>query len=120
MEIREISTGFVSDYKPKTLSSKELQEIKEKKLTSAKDTQKSTSDWQKSILLDALDRLENSIQMDNSHPLDYKNNAPIETFDEALIELSFTKSDIFKEQAYGAQANINASDVVSLFTEEYV
>lgn len=74
--------------------------------------------WQKDILLSALDMLENNKQLDDSHPLDRAGNAPIESFDEALIEINFLKSSNFKEQAYGAQANINAKDVLYLFVED--
>lgn len=65
----------------------------------------------------ALDKLENSIQLDNSNPLDKPENQPIESLEEALIILGFTKTPFFKSQALGAQANIEPKDVVTLFTE---
>ena len=61
--------------------------------------------------------IENNIQLDNSKPLDRLENQPIETYDEALIELNWMKTPFFKAQAFGAQANIEAIDVLSLFTE---
>lgn len=77
-----------------------------------------TQNWQKDILLSALDKLENSIVLNDIHPLDRRQNQPIETFEEALIELSFLKTATFKEQAYGAQANILPEDVVGIFVDE--
>ena len=74
--------------------------------------------WQKDILMQALDKLENNIQLDNSHPLDKVQSAPIESFEEALIELSFIKSPFFLENASQAQANLKPESVVNLFTSE--
>ena len=75
------------------------------------------SPWQKEILLQVIDKLENNKHMDNNHPLSRDVNAPIDSFEEAVIELSFMKSPFFKSQALSAQANIEAKDVVQLFTE---
>jgi hypothetical protein len=69
-------------------------------------------------LLDTIGRLENNIQYDEAHPLDFAASAPIETFEEALAELKFIRGDKFKEEAYLAQANIKHDDVVSLFVDE--
>lgn len=76
------------------------------------------SNWQKNILLDALTKIENNIQLDNSHPLDRPENQPIENFDQALIELNFIHSPFFKAQASGAQANLKPQDVIYLFKDE--
>lgn len=77
------------------------------------------SSWQKNILLSAIEKLENNHQMDNSHPLSKADNVPIETFEEALIELSYFKTNIFRDDAGTAQANLHPENVVSLFTEAY-
>jgi hypothetical protein len=74
--------------------------------------------WQKDILNSALDILENSIHVDNSHPLTREDYYPIDSFDEALIELSFFKTPFFKDQISAAQANLKPEDVLSLFTEQ--
>ncbi|MBI5326362.1 MAG: hypothetical protein HZB41_13995 [Ignavibacteriae bacterium] len=74
------------------------------------------SRWQKDILLTALEKLENIIQMDDIHPLSRQNAAPIETYQEAIKELEFVKSPKFSSEAYGAQANLNPQDVMFLFT----
>jgi hypothetical protein len=70
--------------------------------------------WQKNILMDAINSLENNIQMDNTHPLSKSINAPIESFNEALIELSFIKTPKFREEASYAQANIDINNVMTL------
>ncbi len=74
--------------------------------------------WQKDILLSAINKLENSIQMDDIHPLSRRDAAPIETYEEALIELNYIKSPKFAQEAYQAQANLNPQDVMYLFTSE--
>jgi|GEM_PF-1223885 len=89
-----------------------------------KETGKSTqvkdnaviNSWQKDILLQAIDELENNIQPDNSHPLTRSDYRPIDNFHEALVELSFLKNPQFKAEAYQAQANIKPEDVSYLFT----
>lgn len=73
--------------------------------------------WQNEILLSALDMLENSKQIDNSHPLTRADYRPIETFDEAMTELNQTRNGTFAREASGAQANLKSDDVMSLFTE---
>ena len=86
--------------------------------TAKKETTESTAAWQKDILMQALDRLENSVQMDDSLPLNKVSAAPIESFEEAMIELSFVKSPFFKKDAAAAQANVDPQDVASLFSEK--
>jgi rhodanese-related sulfurtransferase len=74
--------------------------------------------WQRDILLDALEKLENTVQPDNNHPLDTQTNQPIETYEEALIELQYVNTPKFVLEASGAQANINAESIIELFAEE--
>jgi len=74
--------------------------------------------WNKEILMQGLDFLENKIQMANTGTLlDKAENKPIETFEEALAELSFIKTELFKSQASKAQANISPQVVFDLLTE---
>lgn len=73
--------------------------------------------WQKDILLDAISRLENNKQVDNSHPLGKADNRPIETFDEAIIELAGVKSNEFADSASKAQANIVPQQILDLFMD---
>ncbi len=77
-----------------------------------------SSAWQKDILMQAVEKLENNIQTDDSHPLDKKGAAPIESYNEAVIELSLFKNNFDAEQASGAQANISPESILSLFTDE--
>lgn len=116
MNITRISTNEAQPYYPAVLSKTEIQKNIENKKETGIENKNNTS-WQKDILLNALDNLENKIQSANSHPLDNVANAPIETHDEALIELSFVNNPIFKEQAVDAQANINPEQVLALFLE---
>lgn len=106
----------VTDYS--TYAAKQVQKNLNDDRNDSSKEQKINPDWQKNILMQGLDKLENSIQMDNSHPLDNVNAAPIESFEEALIELSFMKTPFFIENAAAAQANISAESIVSLFTSE--
>lgn len=87
----------------------------------AKDTENvNKANWQKDILLTALDKLENSIQVDDkSHPLGGVQNAPIESFDEALIELKTLVESNFKEYAAVSQANLTPGDILYLFEDTY-
>ncbi len=87
-------------------------------LQTSKDKQSASLQWQKDILMEGLSKLENSIQMDNNHPLDTMQSKPIESFKEALIELSLTRLPEFETHLADSQANIKAEDIVSLFTEE--
>ncbi len=73
--------------------------------------------WQKNVLLEAIQILENNIQVDNNHPLSRADYAPIESLDEAMIELAWFKTPFFKSQGVQAQANLSAEDVASLFVE---
>ncbi len=116
MNISKIKQQQAMPYAPQVISRKELNAAKEKQSSDTYDAAAPAS-WQKDILLNALDRLENNIQTDDSHPLDRAGNMPIESFDEALIELSFIKTPMFRAQASGAQANINPEDVAQLFTD---
>lgn len=105
---------------------KTLSSIDDLSIEQVKDSAKSSIDkeknnpnftsWQKDILLSAINKLENNIQMDDIHPLSRRDSAPIETYEQALIELNFVKSPKFVQEAYGAQANLNPQDIMYLFT----
>lgn len=122
MEVTRIDSGAVQLFE-ELMGKRAPSEVREKELTAPVEKKQAPKEapytsWQKSILLDALDDLEKKRRPDNSHPLSAPENSPIETYEEALIELSYVKSDKFKEEAAGAQANINAGDVLSLFMDE--
>lgn len=86
----------------------------EKSTTAAKSTQDAS--WQQSVLLDVISDLESTFTTNDNHPLGRADYRPIESFEEALGELSFLKSDTFKAQALGAQANLRPQDVADLFS----
>ena len=116
MEIRDISTNPLAPVRYKPLENIQRASTKQAEADEKKPKEASPA-WQKNILLSALDNLENSIQVDNSHPLDYAANSPIEKYEEALIELKFARDSILNGVAGKAQANINPENIVSLFTE---
>lgn len=74
--------------------------------------------WQQNVLLSALDDLENNIQVDNSSPLFTNENAPIESYKEALDELRKVVHANSKEFMEKAQANITPSDILHLFEDQ--
>lgn len=119
----------VTNIKQETAAAANLAAFKKqetKRSNDAKNTDATTSSepippfnsWQKDILLDAILKLENNKQVDNSHPLSKADNRPIETFDEAIIELAGVKSDKFASSASKAQANIAPKQVLDLFMEK--
>lgn len=117
MKVTDIRYTPVSTYDNTTLKHSDVAQKMTKDEASTQVTS-TDSKWQKNILMDAINMLENNIQTDdNNHPLSQTSNAPIESFDEALIELSFTKTPFFKETASQAQANLTGSDISQLFTE---
>jgi hypothetical protein len=73
--------------------------------------------WQNDILIDVINKLENSKQLDDSHPLDRMENSPIETFEEAIFELKFLQDKKYFSQFGPAQANLSPESVLSLFVE---
>jgi hypothetical protein len=103
-----------------TVSTKGLEDVSKniKKENSLNDVQLPYTKWQKDIMLSAINKLENNMQMDDIHPLSRADSAPIDTYQEALIELSYTKSSTFKKQASAAQANLKPEDVLSLFLSD--
>ncbi len=115
----------ITTIKHQPLTSRENLAFKNAEVLNKKDIQKaeiapkSTQDiqWQQNVLLDAITSLENNMQTNNNHPLGRADYSPIENFEEALSELPFFSSDIFKSQALGAQANLRPQDIASLFSE---
>jgi hypothetical protein len=83
-------------------------------------TANSNTSWKKDILMQGLEKLEKNLHLDNSHPLDRAGREPIESFPEAVIELSFLKTPKFTTEAFAAQANIRAESVASLFAGESI
>lgn len=86
------------------------------KASTAPKTAKDTA-WQQSVLLDVISGLEQNLSTNENHPLGRADYRPIDSFEEAISELSFLKTDTFKAQALGAQANIRPQDIASLFND---
>lgn len=120
MNITEIRHQSITTYEPRAFKNAEV--VKKADVVASTSAARPVQDpaWQKNILLDAITSLENNIQADNSHPLSRADYQPIDTFSEALSELKFFSSDMFKSQASSAQANLNAEDIVSLFVDTAV
>jgi hypothetical protein len=118
MNISNIGNGSEVKYDPYLLNMLEIDKSSPKLSDPAGKIETASTSWQREILLSGLDKLENSLQMDDIHPLDRAMNQPIESFEEAMIELSFLKTPDFTNNALGAQANINPKDVWSMFTED--
>lgn len=115
-EIRQTSLPAidVQSFKPDAVAKQNTEKVIADKIELSTES----INWQKDILLSALDMLEDKMNVESDYPLDRIENRPIETFEEALIELRFLQSDKFKNEAASAQANINAADILSLFVEE--
>ena len=75
--------------------------------------------WQQNVLLSAIENLENNIQVDNSNPLFSANNAPIESYKEAIAELRKVVSSNNLEYMRQAQANLTPSDILYLFEDQF-
>ena len=97
---------------------KKSEQAKENSAAEGNDPVAPFNSWQKDILLDAIFKLENNKQVDNSHPLSKADNRPIETFDEAIIELAGVKGKEFAGDASKAQANIVPKQILDLFMEK--
>jgi len=99
-------------------STKQTSNYANKNNVSDKNDVAKPQNWNKEILMQGLDLLENKIQMANTGSLlDKAENRPIETFEEAMAELSFVKTELFKLEASKAQANISPQVVFDLLTE---
>ncbi len=94
---------------------------KEKKEIAINDggTQVEKKVWQQKILSNALDVLENNMQVDNDSPLFTAESAPIESYAEALDELRKLVNKDYKKFASEAQANLTHSDILYLFEDQF-
>lgn len=114
MEINNVSDVSSQSFEYRIVKSKETKPDENKQVN---EDNVNLTNWQKDILVQALDNLEKLNDNENSHPLSKSRWAPIESFEEALIELSWIKSPFFKTDAALAQANIKPETIVSLFLE---
>lgn len=120
MQVTNINQGTASAANVAAFKKQELKKAEQARENSAISNSEPIppfNSWQKDILLDAISRLENNKQVDNSHPLGKADNRPIETFDEAIIELAGVKSKEFAGTASNAQANIVPQQILDLFMD---
>ncbi len=116
MKVSEITSTVTNNIDTKELRPVSAKVKNVQKDESAKKDNTVINPWQKNILLQAIDLLENSMQTDNSHPLSRADYRPIDSFQEAMVEVKFLKNPSFKSEASQAQANINAKDIAYLFS----
>ncbi len=117
MEVTQIKHSPLSGFDADAVKTFEaLQGVSTKQ--QSEKVEPSSQSWKKKILLDALDVLENKMQVDNKHPLSREDYAPIESFEEALIELNFLNDSSYNKDASAAQANLNPESILELFAEE--
>ena len=118
MQVKEIKPISINQTEIKEFKPTAINKKNEMDTSSIQKTDLSINPWQKDILLQAIDMLENNKHLDDIHPLDRAVNAPIETFEEALLELNYFKTSKFRNEASSAQANLNPHDVLYLFQED--
>lgn len=112
MKVQKISNTRINEIEYQNIIFDKPQKINKKKSIESDNEKKIFSP---ESLLKTLEQLENNKQLDNSHPLKKAENAPIESFEEALIELGYFKTPFFKANASAAQANLRNEDVLYLF-----
>jgi hypothetical protein len=125
MEVNNIQTQ-TANYDAFLLDALEIGDTAAKEVDKSKEisTNNSTSqaekkDWQQKILSNAIDVLENNIQVDNDSPLFSAESAPIESYAEALDELRKLVDSDFEKNAVNAQANLTHSDILYLFEDQF-
>lgn len=114
----------ITTIKHQPLASRETLAFKNAEKLKKSDVEKSTTvaktpqdaNWQQSVLLDVISDLESTFTTNENHPLGRADYRPIDSFEEAISELSMLKGDTFKAQALGAQANLRPQDVADLFS----
>ena len=123
-EIRNTKIGNINyqKYVPDTLEQAKINDAtlnKQAQIVDKNDV-KISANWKQDILLQGLNVLENKMQVNNNstvYVLDKPENAPIETFEEAIRELKLLDTDLFVKQALNAQGNISPQVVFDLLTE---
>ncbi|GAB1372456.1 hypothetical protein MASR1M45_25180 [Candidatus Kapaibacterium sp.] len=114
MNITKISTNQAESYFPREIKVDNL-----KKNMAINDNSEviKLSTWQKDVLTNAIDKLLNNIQLDNSHPLGRLENQPIETYREAIAVLEEMSSESLRNFGSQAQANVSAESFLNLVME---
>lgn len=114
MNISKIGLSQAESYLPREIKFDSVKHNTEK--NTQVQSQK-LSAWQEEILITAMDKLVNNIQVDNSHPLGRLENKPIETNQEALAVLEKINPEYLFSFGSEAQANVSAASFIQLVME---
>jgi hypothetical protein len=117
MKITNTQNNLLSNFNSNLLNLSETTKKSSDKSFSTIENAQTISSWQKDIIQQTIEKLENTQLVENNHPLSKTQNAPIETFEEALNVLNYFKSTFYKSEASAVQANLEPKDISSLFTE---
>jgi len=115
MNISKISTNQAESYIPRELK---VESTRQNTAKSDTDNKQKLNNWQEQILLNAIDKLANNIQVDNSHPLGRPENSPLESYDEAMQLLSEINSESLRNFGSKAQANVSPESFMRLLIEQ--
>lgn len=120
MQVTEIRNSGGAAYDPFLVDMLGIGSTKSAKKVATETPKKPVdkSAWQKDILLNALNKLENNVQVDDKSPLNYSTAAPLGTFDDAMKELRSLVDNNFEKFASQAQANLTPQDILHLFDGE--
>jgi hypothetical protein len=118
MNITKITNNqdLFSDKEPKSIENKKKELIGDH--NRKKDSLSASDSIGKNILLATVEKLENSIHLDDNHPLDKINAAPLDTLEDVIVELNYLKQSFSADIFINAQANLKAENVMSLFVAE--
>ncbi len=114
MNIAKISNSPVDIYVPRDIKSDSTKQIFSKNEHSDKIKFNS---WQQDILINALDKMINNVQLDNNHPLGKPENQALENYQDAMNVLSQLNSDLIRNYGSQAQANVSSTTFLQLVTE---
>ncbi len=123
MDVKNIQNGANAQYDSFLVDALNINKNKEvSKNIAVKSNQTTTAEktiWQQNVLLNAIDKLENNIQVDKTSPLFSDENAPIESYKEALEELRKIVLENKQEYMKESQANLTPRDILYLFEDQF-
>lgn len=123
MDVKNIQNGANAQYDSFLIDALNINKNKEvSKNIAVKSNQTTTAEktiWQQNVLLNAIDKLENNIQVDKTSPLFSDENAPIESYKEALEELRKIVLENKQEYMKESQANLTPRDILYLFEDQF-
>ncbi len=123
MDVKNIQNGANAQYDSFLVDALNINKNKEvSKNIAVISNQTTTAEktiWQQNVLLNAIDKLENNIQVDKTSPLFSDENAPIESYKEALEELRKIVLENKQEYMKESQANLTPRDILYLFEDQF-